>query len=162
MSYFSKASTPFLRSVAVTALIGTAMLISPLSTARADEPAHAPRHQTAEMKAETVEQRIASLHAALQITPDEETNWGAVAQTMRENAGKMEKLSAEKTETPPGSMTALEDLKTYEKFAHAHFEGLKNLISSFETLYAAMPDAQKKIADHVFQSFGREHGPSHA
>jgi hypothetical protein len=29
-------------------------------------------------------------------------------------------------------------------------DGLKNLISSFETLYNSMPDAQKKIADQVF------------
>ena len=53
--------------------------------------------------------------------------------------------------TPPKNMTAVEDLKTYQKFAQAHVDGLKNLISSFDTLYAAMPDAQKKIADEVFR-----------
>jgi len=31
-------------------------------------------------------------------------------------------------------------------------DGLKNLISSFDRLYAVMPDAQKKIADVVFSS----------
>jgi hypothetical protein len=31
---------------------------------------------------------------------------------------------------------------------------MKNLRSSFETLYKAMPDDQKKNADSVFQSFG--------
>ena len=43
-------------------------------------------------------------------------------------------------------MTAPEDLKPYQKFAQAHVDGLKNLIASFDGLYAAMPDAQKKIA----------------
>ena len=56
------------------------------------------------------------------------------------------------------------DLKTYEKFAQAHVKGLKNLIASFSKLYAAMPDAQKKNADQVFQSFGRDrdNAPAHS
>ena len=49
-------------------------------------------------------------------------------------------------------MTAVGDLKMYQKFAQAHVDGLKNLISSFDKLYAGMPDAQKKIADEVFSS----------
>ena len=56
----------------------------------------------------------------------------------------------------PQSMTAVEDLKTYQKFAQAHVDGLKNLISAFSTLYDAMPDAQKKIADQVFLTSGRD------
>ena len=53
-------------------------------------------------------------------------------------------------------MTAVDDLKMYQKFAQAHIDGLKNLIVSFEKLYAAMPDAQKKIADQVFTTSGRQ------
>jgi periplasmic protein CpxP/Spy len=53
-------------------------------------------------------------------------------------------------------MSAVEDLKTYQKFAQAHVDGLKNLISAFGTLYDAMPDAQKKIADKVFLMSGRD------
>ena len=49
-------------------------------------------------------------------------------------------------------MSAVDDLKTYQKFAQAHLDGLKNLLSHFEGFYAAMPDAQKKIADDVFRS----------
>ena len=56
------------------------------------------------------------------------------------------------SETPPQNMTAVDDLKTYQKFAQAHVDGLKNLLSHFEAFYAAMPDAQKKIADEVFRS----------
>ncbi len=153
---------PFQRSFALTALVGAALLATPLTAARADNVPSSPirlaqvTKATAATKAETVEQRITSLHAALKITPDEEANWSGVAQAMRENAAKMETLSDEKKAQPSESMTAVDDLKTYEKFTHAHYDGLKNLISSFETLYASMPDQQKHVADHVFQSFGHE------
>jgi protein CpxP len=53
---------------------------------------------------------------------------------------------------PPQGMTAVADLQMYQKFAQAHVDGLKNLISSFQALYDTMPDAQKKVADKVFQS----------
>ena len=95
------------------------------------------------------------------ITPDEEANWNNVAQAMRENAANMEKMVAENRTTPPQNMTAVEDLEKYQKFAQAHVDGLKNLISSFETLYNAMPDAQKKIADEVFRTSGHRGGRSH-
>jgi hypothetical protein len=75
---------------------------------------------------------------------------------MRENATAMDKIVAQARTTPPQNMTAVEDLKMYQKFAQAHIDGLKNLIVSFEKLYAAMPDAQKKITDDVFRTSGRQ------
>ena len=151
------------------------MLASPLTAARADSASTAPSHMTQgaapqtkvaagamATKAETVEQRITSLHIALQITPKEETDWTSVAQAMRENAAAMQKLAADNTVQAPQSMTAVEDLKTYQKFAQAHVDGLKNLTSSFETLYDAMPDAQKKVADEVFQSSRHHDASSHS
>jgi hypothetical protein len=156
---------PIIRSFAIAALMGATMLASPLA-ARAGNtqmaqaaqmpPAAAPQSSAGAAatatKGETVEQRITSLHAALKITPDEETKWNAVAQAMRENASNMDKLVAENRTTAPQDMTAVEDLKMYQKFAQAHVDGLKNLISSFSSLYSAMPDNQKKTADQVFQS----------
>lgn len=117
---------------------------------------------TAETKGETVEHRITVLHVALKITPAQEKQWNAVAQAMRENAATMDKLVASKRTTPPQSMTAVDDLKTYQQFAQAHVDGLKNLIASFDTLYDAMPTAQQKIADRIFNTAGREPAPSHA
>jgi hypothetical protein len=70
---------------------------------------------------------------------------------MRENAAAMDKLTASNRTVAPQSMTAVEDLKTYQQFAQAHVDGLKNLAS---TLYEAMPDAQKKTADEVFRTSG--------
>ena len=74
---------------------------------------------------------------------------------MRENAANMDKLLAATRTMPPQNMSAVDDLKSYQKFAQAHVDGLKNLISAFGTLYESMPDAQKKIADGVFSTAGR-------
>jgi len=174
MSYFTHpiaAPAPLLRSVAIAALMGATILASPLTAARADTVASAalqlaqaaaPQNPAAagatQSKGETVEERITNLHAALKITPDEETKWNGVAQAMRENAASMDKLVAANRTTPPQNMSAVDDLMTYEKFAQAHVDGLKNLISSFKTLYTAMPDAQKKNADEVFKTSGRAAG----
>jgi hypothetical protein len=164
-------SAPFARSVAIAALLGATMLTIPMISARADTvtsaalqlaQAAAPQNPAAagatQSKGETVEERITNLHAALKITPDEETKWNGVAQAMRENASSMDKLVAANRTTPPQNMSAVDDLTTYEKFAQAHVDGLKNLISSFKTLYTAMPDAQKKTADEVFKTSGRAAG----
>jgi hypothetical protein len=168
------------RSVAIAALLGATMLASPLSAARAAPATSAPFQlaqatpptaavpQTkaaagaAEMKAETVEQRITSLHVSLEIAPNEESDWTAVAQAMRDNAAVIEKLVAERTAQSPEGMTAVADLQAYQKFAQAHVDGLKHLISAFDTLYNSMPDSQKKVADQVFQGSHHEHAPAHS
>lgn len=169
-------SSPLVRSLAIATLMGATMLAGPLmSDARADgatsiaiqlAQATTPQPQAADApaatKAETVETRIADLHELLQITPAQDAKWNNVAQAMRENATNMDKLVAQTRLTPPQNMTAVEDLKTYEKFAQAHVKGLKNLISSFSKLYAAMPAAQQKNADAVFQNFGHEQSPAHS
>ncbi len=169
-------SSPLVRSLAIATLMGATMLAGPLmSDARADgatsiaiqlAQATTPQPQAADApaatKAETVETRIADLHESLQITPAQDAKWNNVAQAMRENATNMDKLVAQTRLTPPQNMTAVEDLKTYEKFAQAHVKGLKNLIGSFSKLYAAMPAAQQKNADAVFQNFGHEQSPAHS
>jgi hypothetical protein len=156
------------RSLAAAALMGATILAASLSMARAETAGSAdsrlaqaaPSHSTvapggaigSASRGETIEQRISSLRVALRITPDEETKWNAVAQAMRDNAAAMEKLVAESHNNPTQNMTALEDLKLYQRFAQAHVDGLQNLISSFSTLYDAMPASQKKVADEVFEA----------
>ena len=177
-TYAKTLSAPFARSAAIAALMGATILAGPLTAARADtvasaalqlaqaapqNPAAAGATQskaagTTQSKGETVEERIKDLHAALRITPDQETKWNGVAQAMRENASAMDKLVAANRTTPPQNMSAVDDLAIYQKFAQAHVDGLKNLISSFKTLYTAMPDAQKKTADEVFKTSGRAAG----
>ena len=177
------------RAVAVAALLGATMLAGPLSAAPAATPpiqlaqttmaptmaptmppaaspaapAAASVAPAADTKAETVEQRITSLHTALQITPNEESSWNSVAKAMRNNAATMQKLVADKADQASEGMTAVDDLKSYEKFARAHVAGLKTLNVSFEKLYNAMPDPQKKVADQVFKTFGHHDGaPAHS
>lgn len=107
---------------------------------------------------ETVEDRITMLHARLMITAAEEPDWTAVAQAMRENEATMRKLTSARRSESGHEQTAVEDLRTYERFTQAHVDGLKALISSFETLYVSMPAPQQAVADHVFKSFGhRDH-----
>ena len=150
---------PYVRSVAIAALMGATFLATPLTATRAlAQAAVAPTPAAAtaaDTKGETVEQRITDLHAALQITPTEEAQWNGVAQAMRENAAAMDKLVAANRTTPPQNMTAVQDLKAYQQVAQAHVDGLKNLISAFSDLYGAMPDAQKKVADQVFLTSGQ-------
>jgi len=156
-------------TLAAVALMSVTMLVGPMTGARADsangmsiqavqtaKPSILTAAGSTEMKEETVEQRITELHASLKITPNEESQWNAVAQVMRANAANMDKLAMENRAKAPQSRTAVDDLKVYERFARAHVNGLTNLLSSFEQLYAVMPDAQKKNADAVFETFGHQ------
>jgi hypothetical protein len=124
------------------------------------KPAAHMHHRAAMMHQETVDQRISMLHAALKIDSAEEPQWSAVAQAMRDSEANMQRLTAE-TKARPHPLSAVDDLKTYERFTQAHVDGLKTVISSFQTLYDAMPDSQKALADQVFHKFGAK-GPPHA
>lgn len=157
----------FSRCFAMPALLGATVLAGPLAAMAADSPAPAPTHTTPvvagqQAPGESIEQRIASLHASLGITAGEEADWNGVTKAMRANAVVMQKLVAEKASKDPASITAVDDLTTYETLARAHVEGLKDLTASFATLYRSMPDAQKKVADGVFQNFGHEKPAAHS
>jgi hypothetical protein len=153
---------PALRSFAGVAVLGSAVIALPLAAQSTDAAApratHAAAHH-AGAKHESVEQRISALHADLKITADQEAAWSAVAQTMRDNHAAMEKLVAEGSQTTAQTVSAVDDLRRYEKFTQAHVDGLKSLIESFSTLYDSMPQSQKLVADHVFQSFGHRAPP---
>lgn len=97
-----------------------------------------------------VEGRISDLHNRLQITPAQEDQWKQVADVMRQNAKDVEAVIKERASAK--SMTAVDDLKSYEKISAVHEEGMKRLIPPFQTLYDSMSDQQKKNADAVFRS----------
>ena len=157
---FQPAARPTLRSASMTALLALTLLAGQglaahAQTAATSAPASAAT--SAAPTAETIENRITSLHASLKITAGEEADWTAVALVMRNNAAAMEKLATENAVKDPTTVTAVDDLKKYEVFAQAHVAGLQKLITAFSTLYTAMPADQKKIADGVFQNSGRQH-----
>jgi len=101
------------------------------------------------------EKHIKDLHAKLQITAGQESLWTPVAQTMRDNAVQID-IVVDKREATIGNATAIDDLNAYASIAQAHADSVKKLALVFAPLYAAMPDAQKKIADEAF--IQRSHG----
>lgn len=70
-------------------------------------------------------------------------------------ASSMLKIVSERSTEAWQGMRAVQDLKSCESFMREHADRLKALISSFEALYTAMPDAQKKVADEVFRRIAR-------
>jgi periplasmic protein CpxP/Spy len=143
------------RPVAIATVAGAALFAMPAMAQQTKEQATKPPAADAATsnKPETVEQRITTLKAALKITPDQEKKWEGVAQAMRENASRMEKLVAEKRKLSPDKTTAVDDLKTYQEFTEARLDGLKHLTSAFKSLYDSMTPEQKKNADTVFEKY---------
>jgi hypothetical protein len=114
---------------------------APRSSASAGTQAAKPRSDA------QVEARITQLHKQLKITKDQESDWNAVAQDMRDNARAMSTdLSARSSKT----MNAADNLKSYAKIADTYADGLKKIAPDFATLYDKMSPAQKKIADQAF------------
>ena len=114
------------------------------------------RHHHPEDMQKHIEQRITTLHDKLKITKDQEATWTNVAQAMRENETTIGGLIHERHEHP-AAMTAVDDLESYQKIAQAHADGLKKVVSAFESLYDMMSEAQKKNADMVFSHFEGHH-----
>jgi hypothetical protein len=99
--------------------------------------------------ADRSEERIKELHDRLHVTAAQEPLWGTVAQIMRDNGQAMHAGVTDRS-TRLGTMTAVDDLKSYQILADQHSDGLKRLIPAFEALYASMTPEQQKRADHVF------------
>lgn len=105
-----------------------------------------------------VEERIAYLHKQLKITPEQETQWKAFADAMREDGETMGKLFAQRVKGVE-SESALDNMRSYAELTQAHADGTKKLVAAFEPLYASFSAQQKQLADTTF----REHmsGPRH-
>jgi protein CpxP len=135
-------------------ILGAALCVPPSAAMAQASPAPAAAEKAMPAKrampaSSPVEAHIKSLHDALKITPDQETQWQAVADVMRENAKRTGALIDERT-AKAKTMTAIENLRSYEAISEAHVTGVKNLIPAVEALYASMSDAEKKNADAVF------------
>ncbi|HEY1797069.1 MAG TPA: Spy/CpxP family protein refolding chaperone [Stellaceae bacterium] len=103
-----------------------------------------------------VEAHIKQLHTQLKITQNEEKDWGEFAGVMRANARDMQSAMQEREQQYP-SMNALQNMESYQKLAETHAEHLEKLVSAFQTLYNALPDEQKKVADQVFKARAESH-----
>jgi hypothetical protein len=100
---------------------------------------------------ERVEHRINELHAQLRITPAERTQWDQFAEVMRENARDMDQALIQRSQQFQ-SMSALQNMQSYEQIAEAHARHLQSLVPAFENLYNTMPEQQKRLADQVFRA----------
>ncbi len=96
-----------------------------------------------------VEAHIRELHQKLAVTAAEEPKWDLVAKAMRDSAAETD-AAIDKREGLVRTATAVDNLGSYADIAQAHVDGVKRLAAAFAPLYAAMPDAQKKVADAVF------------
>jgi hypothetical protein len=140
------------RAIAGATLVGAFLSTVPLHESRAQQanpPTQVMMPGHAKHSADRSEARIKELHNKLHITAAQETLWGNVAQAMRDN-GKTFRASMTDRSTRLSTMTAVDDLKSYQIVADEHSDGLKRLIPAFEALYASMTPAQQKHADRVF------------
>ncbi|HTZ79685.1 MAG TPA: Spy/CpxP family protein refolding chaperone [Stellaceae bacterium] len=126
------------------------------TTAPAPSTTPAPAKRAKKTPVDRVEARITDLHSRLKITPQQQSQWDAFAQVMRDNAKAMTaaldqraQMEASKTET------AVDDMKSYQAITQAHADGMTKLVPAFEALYDSMSPEQKKNADEVFGSFSR-------
>lgn len=150
-----KMPTSIIRLAVLAAFAGGLAFAGPLYAAAGDAPNEPPQsamdHDPQAM-AQRVEDRIKTLHDKLGVTSAEETKWNDVAQAMRDNEVAINQLIQARHQNS-ATMTAVDDLQSYEKIAQAHVDGLQKLIPAFQALYNEMPDAQRKTADQAFSGF---------
>jgi len=147
------------RTMVAATLFGALLAALPLQDARAQQDVSPPKSILAvsgKHGADHGEARITELHDKLHITAAQEELWGKVAQAMRDNSTAMRASMAERS-AHMKTMTAVDDLKSFQIIADLHSDGLKQLIPAFEALYAGMTPEQQKHADHVFEKH-QHHG----
>ena len=113
-------------------------------------------HQSQES---TVEQRLADLHAKLQITAAQQTQWEPFAQVMRANATGIDEAFQTRVKALPG-MTAADNVKSYAVITEEHAKEMQKLVPVFQTLYDTMSDSQKHVADQVFRADAKNSAPA--
>lgn len=167
---------PATRGLAAATFMGMIVFASPLRAATTDEPqlsgaplpaAHgylaqatpapaAPSQQgpAKPTPANPVEAHITRLHDRLKITDAQASQWNTVAQVMRDNAKAMQAVHQKRAQNLK-TMTAVEDLRSYQEIVDTHSQELQKLIPAFQALYDTMSDDQKKNADKVFSA--RQH-----
>jgi periplasmic protein CpxP/Spy len=100
--------------------------------------------------ADRVEQRIADLHAKLQITQDEQALWDKFAQVMRDNAQQMRQSAGERAARLK-EMNASDNMQSYAQLTMLHAQDLQNLSAAFQPLYASLSQDQQHAADTMFR-----------
>jgi hypothetical protein len=145
-------------TIAAATLIGAFLSTVPMLAGHAQQAATPPATtDQATYAANRTDARIGELHARLHITAAQETLWGVVAQTMRDNATELHASVADRLANRD-TMTAVDDLKFFQIVADEHSNGLKKFIPTFAALYDALTPAQRIEADRVFRHHRRMAG----
>lgn len=88
----------------------------------------------------------ADLKRQLKITPQQEPQFNAFAEAMRNNDQQIDALMRQQG---AGNPNAVEGLRRAQQLAEAQANGLKQLLPPLQALYDSLSDPQKKIADQV-------------
>ena len=103
-----------------------------------------------------VDRQIADLKKQLKITPQQEPQFNAFAEVMRNNA---KELDAVGDQASPQNANAVEELKRFQQFTETQAAGLKRLVPALQAVYDTLSDPQKKVADQVMGGGGEAGGP---
>ena len=97
---------------------------------------------------EQVDRQIARLHAKLQITPAQMTQWNALVAAMRENA-RLAKMGRD-YRAKFHLATIIDELHAERLATQARLERLDRVIPVAEALYAVLTEKQRSAADEEF------------
>jgi len=101
------------------------------------------------------DRQIADLKKQLKITPQQEPQFNAFAEVMRNNAQELDALMRQPGSGPPN---AVEEVKRFAQFSETQANGMKRLVPALQALYDSLSDPQKKVADQVLGGGGPEAG----
>jgi len=106
--------------------------------------------ETAQSMEAKVDQHISELHDKLQITAAQEPEWKKFAQTMHDNARKMDKTFETRFEQLD-TMNAVDNMRSYARVSQQHAQDVQALVPPFQALYGKLTESQKHTADEVFR-----------
>lgn len=132
-------------------------------------PQRGAREQRAfRMPSERVEERLASIHKALNITDSQQGEWENFANVVRKQARDMdqriqqrmaqrEQAGAQRPERP--QVSAIERLERQQQRLNQRSARLDEVLAAAKPLYAAFSPEQKQIADKMLAREGHRRGP---
>lgn len=127
----------------------------PATTPPAVTTPHAAAHSPG-----AVEHRIEQLHSQLRITPQEQSQWDAFAQTMRQSADNM-RTAIDQRASQMDSMDAMQNMQSYAQLAQVHAQDMQQMASAFQALYQGMTPDQRQNADQLFRARDQQHMAQH-
>jgi zinc resistance-associated protein len=146
-------------------IAGTTLLTiagSTLASAQQPVPSERPHHArlTADDIAAFTDARIAALKTALRLTPEQEKNWPAVEQALRD-IGKERLARRAARDTAGRPVDATERLRDRADALAARAAALRHLADSEKPLYQSLDDAQKRRFAIAMRFAARRHMAEH-